>query len=141
MAYDSSDVTSSANRVRLLVGDTDTSYPLFTDAEVTALLALESDVRLAAALACDALAARAARSAVSYSVLGDLSVNRLKQPDVYRDMAKQFRADAQAQPGHHIQEIGWKIDPATGQDTTDYDEANDDLDPFVGGLNSWNEGG
>ncbi len=51
------DVTTDAGRVRLLIPDTDAENHLLEDAEVTALLALETgDVRRAAAAALELIA-------------------------------------------------------------------------------------
>jgi hypothetical protein len=51
------DPTTAIGQVRLLISDTDEADPVFSDAEVTAFLALESsNVRMAAAQALDTIA-------------------------------------------------------------------------------------
>jgi len=58
------DPTTDIGRVRLLIQDTDDAARLFSDPEITAFLDLsESNVRLAAATALEALAADSARLA------------------------------------------------------------------------------
>jgi len=52
------DVATLAGQVRLLIGDTESSDPLFQDDEIAAFLGIEEDdIRLAAALALDVMAA------------------------------------------------------------------------------------
>jgi hypothetical protein len=55
------DPTTDLGRVRLLISDVDTASPTFTDAEISAFLALEGgNVRLAAAQALDTIASNEA---------------------------------------------------------------------------------
>jgi len=63
--------TYPRDEFRLLIGDTDTTDQIFSDAEVTYFLAQNSNVKRAAAIGCRAAAAKYARK-VSYS-LGDLA--------------------------------------------------------------------
>lgn len=57
MAYDP---TTDAGYVRFLISDVDDSDPLFSDAEITALITREGSVKLAAAQALDTMASNEA---------------------------------------------------------------------------------
>lgn len=61
--YSSTDLSTVLAKVRLEIGDTDSSSPLFTDEELQRWITARADnVLLAAADACDALARKFARS-------------------------------------------------------------------------------
>jgi hypothetical protein len=88
------DFTSPAGRVRLLLNDVDETNQVFTDAEITAFLALEGDnVKRAAAQAIDtnadneALASKVLRSQ-------DLTTDGAKIADTLRRRAAALRAQA-----------------------------------------------
>lgn len=88
---------NSRDKVRFLIGDTDTTNQLLQDAEITFLLAQwNDDAYVAASHACDALAAKfAAKSDYSKSV-GDLSISTQygQQADRYRQLGAQLMAQA-----------------------------------------------
>lgn len=93
---------NNRDKVRFLIGDTDTNNQLLQDAEITFLLdQWNTNAYVAAAHACDALAAKfAAKSDYSKSV-GDLSISTQygQQADRYRALGAQLRAQAsQASP-------------------------------------------
>lgn len=69
--YASTPETVPRDEFRLLIGDTDTTDQVFSDAEVAYFLAQNSNVKRAAAIGCRAAAAKYARK-ITYS-LGDLS--------------------------------------------------------------------
>lgn len=85
--------TSSATRVRLLIGDTDPEAPLqqrLENEEITDLLTIAGGYRAAAALACDALAAKFARLATDKR-MGQASL-AWRRFESLTAMAKQLRA-------------------------------------------------
>lgn len=86
---------NTRDEVRFLIGDTDTTNQLLQDAEITFLYnQWNSNAYLAAAHACDALAAKfAAKSDYSKSV-GDLSISTQfgQQADRYRSLGAQLLA-------------------------------------------------
>lgn len=65
------DPTTTAGQVRLLIPDTSTTTAVYSDAEITAFLALAGqDVYLAAALGCETIAANEAMVLKVMTVLG-----------------------------------------------------------------------
>lgn len=91
---------NSRDKVRFLIGDTDTNNQLLQDAEITFLLnQWNSDAYVAAAHACNALSAKfAAKSDYSKSV-GDLSISTQygQQAERYRGLGAQLMAQAASQ--------------------------------------------
>lgn len=86
MAYDP---TTDIGKVRLLIADTGAT--VFSDAEIQALLDMESQsVMLAAADGCDALAALYARRSKKLTVL-DIQVDFTQAAKDLRAQAKQLR--------------------------------------------------
>ena len=87
-----SDFSLARDRVRLLVGDTDSTDPLVTDEEIaaytTGLMAQPNDY-LAAASVCDAIAAKMSRRA-DMSV-GSSSVSLSQQVTQYERKARELR--------------------------------------------------
>jgi len=76
--------------VRLALGDTDSTAPLFTDEEISVYTdARGTNVNLAAADACDALATRFAR-AFDFDTDGQ-KFSRSQMAKAYREMAERLR--------------------------------------------------
>lgn len=101
------DTTTSRGRVRLKIGDTDTSdstKQIFDDDEIDAFLAMENNEVLgAAAAACESLASATARSAVMYRAVRLLEIDRRQMPQHFRALAEQFRKQMNEQtPSEHI---------------------------------------
>ena len=98
---------SKRDDVRLLVADTDTAdstKQICSDAEIDALLSLESnEVYAAAAAACESIAGSAARSAVVYAATGMLRIDRKSIPSEFRKLAETFRK--RATEGAPVEEI------------------------------------
>lgn len=95
---DPSDPLSARDEFRLLIGDTDSTSPLFNDTEADYLLNRRNgNVLAAAADACDALAVRFARD-VDFTVDGT-SVSRMRRSESYRALARAYRARAGAGGG------------------------------------------
>ena len=86
-------ITATRDKLRLLIGDTDSTQVLFQDDELDYFLSERTDVvLLAAADACDALATRFARD---YDFETDSqSFKRSQQSKAYREMAASLRARA-----------------------------------------------
>jgi hypothetical protein len=107
------DPTTAIGKVRLLCTDLDEVQPLFTDAQISALLSLESNnVRLAAAQALDTIATSEA-----------LVSKKIRTQDLQTDgpaVAKELRERAKA-----LREQADNIDPDTGEpfafDIVDFD--------------------
>lgn len=55
------ELDTDAGKVRLLISDTNVANPIFSDAEITTFLELETNVRRAAALALDTIASNEAQ--------------------------------------------------------------------------------
>lgn len=89
--------TTDRGKVRLLVSDTDLAVAtnqIFSDAEIDALLSLESgDVYMAAAAACESISASAARSNIAWSSAGQ-SIDKKGIASNYRDLARIYRKRA-----------------------------------------------
>lgn len=82
---------TNRDRVRLLTTDTDTTNPIFQDAEIEDFLALEGDdVRLAAAQALDVIASSEALVLKVMKLL-DLQTDGAKVADALRAHAKELR--------------------------------------------------
>lgn len=90
-------LATDRDRIRLLVGDINTSSQLYSDEEIAGLQSLYGSVLLTAAAVCDALAAKFSRS-VSFSVEG-LSISNSEKSDNYRKLAAILRARATSDPG------------------------------------------
>lgn len=88
------DVTTDRGRVRLLITDTDTTQPIFQDAEIDAFLAMEADsLKRAAAAALDVIASN--ESLVQkYIRLQDLQTNGPAVAKDLREHAKALREQA-----------------------------------------------
>lgn len=84
--YTGDPTTSTKDQVRFLIQDVDESDKQMSDEEINWMLSVESNVYLAASLACKTLAARYRAKAQSKSV-GGLSIS-------YGDRARQFEEQA-----------------------------------------------
>ncbi len=89
--YSSTSLGTILAKVRLEVGDTDSTAPLFTDEELQVYIdARGTNVLLASADACDALAVRYAR-AFDFETDGQ-KFSRSQMAKMYREMAGALRA-------------------------------------------------
>jgi len=86
---------STRDKLRLKIGDTNTSHPIFEDEELDMILADDSEVLLAAASACRIIAASASRQAVALSLPG-VTISKTSVPDKFLAMAESFEAQAEA---------------------------------------------
>jgi len=122
MAF-SFDPASDRGKVRLLVSDTDlavTANQIFSDAEIDALLSLESgDVYMAAAAAAESISASAARSNIAWSAAGQ-SMDKKGIASNYRDLARIYRKRASSgAPFEEIDAADIAIN-AWGQDSSEF---------------------
>ncbi len=95
--YDGDPSANNRDKVRFLIGDTDTDNQLLQDAEITFLFnEWNSNAYLAAAHACDSLAAKFAGKADNSKSVGDLSISTQfgQQADRYRSLGAQLLAQS-----------------------------------------------
>lgn len=88
---------NNRDKVRFLIGDTDSTNPLLQDAEILFLFnEWNSNAYIAAAHACDSLAAKFAGKADNSKSVGDLSISTQfgQQADRYRSLGAQLLAQA-----------------------------------------------
>ena len=91
------DLSTNVGKVRVRIGDTNTSDAFFTDEEITVFLTAESDnVNLAAADCLDAMAAAYGLNASSEKI-GDYSYTQ-KAVDNMLKMSAKLRADDASKP-------------------------------------------
>ena len=83
-------MSSDKDRVRFLIGDTDSADPILSDGEVLYALDEEGGVRAAAAFCCDAIAAKYARLADISE--GQLSISYSQRYGHYTAKATQLRS-------------------------------------------------
>jgi hypothetical protein len=104
------DPTTDRGRVRLLIGDDDTSNQIFQDASIDAFLSMEGgEVKLGAAAALEAIAAKQALVQKVMKV-GDVTTDGAKLAQALRELAANFRAQVEDAPAFDIAE--WTITPA-----------------------------
>lgn len=87
------DLTTEVGHVRLLIPDRDLTVPVFQDEELQVFLDLEGDVRRAAAMALETIAADDAKTLRITTVLG-LSVNGVAASQAVMARAKALREQA-----------------------------------------------
>lgn len=93
------DVATLAGQVRLLIGDTEATDPLFQDDEITAFLDIEEhDIRLAAALALDVMAANQVM-VLKVVTQNGVSTNGAAVAQALRAQAKALRDQAELASG------------------------------------------
>jgi hypothetical protein len=83
---------NTRDAIRFLVGDTNTNDQLVTDAEIAYISATYTNVYVAAAEICDAIAAKYARQADTRN--GELSVSASQRAKAYLDLSKKLRGKA-----------------------------------------------
>lgn len=88
--YDLSQLaTSSLYQTRFYCGDTNSAAPLVQDEEISFVLLTESNVQLAAATICDAIAARCSQEVDATA--GDLSESASQRAEAFSKRAKDLR--------------------------------------------------
>lgn len=110
------DPTTSRGRVRLLIGDDDTTNQIFQDDSIDAFLALEGDeVKLGAAAALEAIAAKQALI-LKVMKVGDTSTDGAKLAQALRELAATYRRQVEDTPAFDIAE--WTVTPAVTTEIT-----------------------
>lgn len=112
--------SSDKDKVRFLVGDTDTADQLVQDEEINVVLARKADIYNAAAEVCRTIAAKFARR-VDKKV-GHLSLSASQKAKAYLELAEKFESDAYRN--------GLVASPYLGGETIsdmELDEENSDL--------------
>jgi hypothetical protein len=117
-------VTTDRGKVRLLISDTNTSYPIFDDDQIDAFLTLSgSDLFLAASYACTSMATEATRGAVSYNILAsNISVDAKQLPAYYLALAEKYKQNSKDQVGFSLDEIPLFIENFSGIDRSNYSQ-------------------
>ena len=122
-SYDQDSPTSAKDKVRLAIGDTNSTYFIFHDGEITGLLAqTDQDVDLAAARALRAIAVNSSKTAIYYQVNGLMMDRR----DVTRnliDLAKQFEEKANSTPFEIEGVVDHEIELGSGEDQSNYSDS------------------
>jgi len=91
-SYSGDPTTSRKDELRFLIGDTDSAEPLLQDEELDYILSKQASIYLAAAVACDTIAAKFSREADTRAGPGSrLSVALSQRAKAYRAMAAEFR--------------------------------------------------
>jgi hypothetical protein len=85
-------ISSELDQVRLEIGDTDMTAPLFTDDEIQYFLSQTDNILLASANACDALATRFA-AGIDFTT-DTLAVKKLQRSDIMAKRADSLRLRA-----------------------------------------------
>lgn len=88
------DLTVNAGKVRLLIPDTSATAYVFEDEEIDAFLALETDVRRAAALALETIASSQALTLKVIRIL-DLQTDGARTAEALLKRAAQLRTQAE----------------------------------------------
>lgn len=92
------DTATDRGRVRLLIADTDSANPVFTDAEIDTFVALEGDVFTSAALALETIAVNEALVLKVIQTL-DLKTDGAKLADTLLKRAAMLRERGSDDPG------------------------------------------
>ena len=88
-------ISTDRDRVRFLVGDTNSVRPLLDDGEIAHALSLASNnILRAAAFSCDAIAAKLIRES-SISIQG-INLTRSTSAEGYKKLATEYRARAKS---------------------------------------------
>ena len=114
---------TTKDNMRLLIPDipdhNKTPQAVFQDAELTRLVALESELKLAVALACEVIATDKAKTAISRSLAGEFSENKMSIPKYFLQRAAMFRKQVRMDPVEEIDSVSYEISEF-GEDDSDY---------------------
>jgi hypothetical protein len=91
-SYSGDPSASSKDAVRFLSGDTDSAWPLCTNEEILYVLGQQSNVTLAAAEVCDAIATKFSRQADTTN--GKTSISASQRAQAYSNRAVSLRQQA-----------------------------------------------
>ena len=132
-SYSGNPASSDLDSVRFLVFDTDTNDQLLSDEEINWVLTEQSNIRLAAADCCEAIAAKFAKD-INRSVVG-ISANPGSRAAFYLELADRIRAQA-TQTSQHAEIFAGGL-TISGKD--ELDSNTDAVQPaFKFGQWNWN---
>ena len=109
---------TTVDDMRLLIPDI-TSPGIFSDEELTRLFELEAELKLAVALACEVIATDKAKTAISRSLAGEFSENKMSIPKYFLQRAAMFRKQVGADPIEEIDSVSYDINE-WGEDDSVY---------------------
>jgi len=87
-------LATDKDKVRLFIGDTDSTQPLLQDEEIVSLLAMFGSVAVASSTACKNIAAKFARQADRTT--GDISVSYSQISKMYFDLSAEIKVSLSA---------------------------------------------
>lgn len=128
MAFTYNDALSaSKDKVRFLIGDTDSSNVIFQDNEINGVLDLDGNVFRAAAIALRARASKFIEKAIQYSIgadtKGQLSVDRRQVVKEFERMIMSYEVRAES-PDEQFDRFDFNID-VFGRDASHYQGKTD----------------
>ena len=120
-SYDSTDVSSTTHKMRLMLGDTNESTYIFEDEELTAVYALaESEILSAVAMACRAIAVDKAKQAIAYTLLSSsVEIDKTRVPSYFMELADKIEKGIMEKPLLYTDSVQWEVD-VFGRDLTEY---------------------
>ncbi len=114
---------TTVDNMRLLIPDvpdhTKTPQAIFQDGELTRIFELESELKLAVALACEVVATDKAKTAISRSLAGEFSENKINIPKYFLQRAAMFRKQVGAEPIEEIDSVSYEVNEF-GEDDSVY---------------------
>lgn len=122
-SYNTNSPTSTTDKIRLLIGDTNEVDHLFEDEELTVFSTLaDGEVLSAAALACRSIAIDTAKQAIAYRMLSDsVEIDKTKVPKYFMDLADKLESKLGTEPVHYIDSMEIGVNWA-GIDISEYYE-------------------
>lgn len=125
-----SDLSTDRDKLRFLISDTDSSNPIYQDAELDGVLNMEANLYRAAALALRARASSFIEKAIRYSVGGGgregLTVDRTRIIANFERMIASYEARASSTPDEFFDRLDFNID-VFGNDLSHYQGDNRDF--------------
>lgn len=109
---------TTIDNMRLLIPDV-TSPGIFQDEELLRLSKLETELKLAVALACEVIATDKAKTAISRSLAGEFSENKINIPKFFLQRASMFRKQVDKDPVEEIDSVSYDINEF-GEDDSEY---------------------
>lgn len=115
--------TTTATKVKLLVGETGTSSTarVFSDEEIDLFVDLESNVYMAAAMALRSIWADAIKRSKFWEIKGDIRIDNRDQAKYFKDLIASLEERAMS-GAMAIEEWRLDISEITGSNATDYQD-------------------
>lgn len=137
--YDNSDISTDLAKVRLLIGDTNSSDQLLQDEEINYFLSVNDNVYSAAYLAANAIQSKFARMADTS--IESVSVKYSQKASQYAALAKDLKSQAEEQDLVSPSVLGVSIDEMENQEADEDRVSNKfKMDRFSnpqGGNDDW----